>query len=431
MRTLVVELNKDSTNLFLIRKEGMQIKEESDEEEFIKEVKKIKDVRIVLDTDGIFHKVVELPRISKRYLKEMLKIEIEKEIEGDFSFLYEEIRKDGKGSTSPATFFVIAIEKETLIKVEDILRKYKLSPRIITTYPAVVRSFALQKKIEYPVCFIDFGENRMRITILKEGMIRIYRNIKKSSEEDMRSSIRQTLLFYLQENPMKPIQAAFISGKKEKGNFLEELSNELGIEVRKIEELGPKEVPLSVLGALAHNEKVFNFCYPKIVDKKRRKYSLLIFSALLLTLISNHLMNYIEYKRDFKSLSDYEEKLEETLMMRESQLSGYVNEFIRYKIEREEPPLFLSLLEIASIKPDGIRLSQLRIYRESGKWVCQATGIAEKKPQIEALKLIEELRKRMKRSPFFFNPSVEVSHEGKSITFELRFVLPEGRYFIL
>jgi type IV pilus assembly protein PilM len=182
---------------------------------------KSKKVDVILSIDSIVTRQIEVPSMSEKDLKNYITSNIDQYFTvntGDFYFDYKVggIRKEEKKKIF--SILLVAVPKEKLDNIKDLLKHNKLSVNTVKIYPECVSSYYRKNK-KQSIAVLDVSNEKSSITIIDKGKIFIYSILTidlndPENYNELLDNFIYFLNFYSTRNFGNKVENIYIVGEK-------------------------------------------------------------------------------------------------------------------------------------------------------------------------------------------------------------------------
>ncbi|MBC8062742.1 MAG: pilus assembly protein PilM [Clostridiaceae bacterium] len=200
---------------------------------FLKNKITSKNVDVILSIDSIVTRQIEVPEMKDKDLRSYVNNNIGQYFTvntGDFYFDYKvvEIREEEKKRIF--SVLLVAVPKEKINKIKDLLIQNKLNINKIKIYPECLASFYKKYK-KQSIAILDVSNEKSSITILDKGKIFIYSTLfldisDDDSPSELLDNLTYFLNFYSTRNFGNKVDKVFIVGEKSENPELRKILNE-------------------------------------------------------------------------------------------------------------------------------------------------------------------------------------------------------------
>lgn len=194
---------------------------------------KSKKVDVILSIDSIVTRQIEVPAMSEKDLKNYITSNIDQYFTvntGDFYFDYKVggIRKEEKKKIF--SVLLVAVPKEKLDNIKDLLKQNKLSVNKVQIYPECVSSYYRKNK-KQSIAVLDISNEKSSITIIDKGKIFIYSILTLDLNDsegynELLDNFTYFLNFYSTRNFGNKVDNIYIVGEKGEDPFLGKILSE-------------------------------------------------------------------------------------------------------------------------------------------------------------------------------------------------------------
>jgi hypothetical protein len=403
---------------------------------------KIKEIRVSGYLENSFHKILIMPDIKSKMLKQALETEVIKAFGSNYQFKHQDLGEvPGPGNKVNKKIMTIGIKRNTLEELSQMFVGSRIKPSIFTTYPVALQTLLEKMGLlsEEPLAFVEIAHPRSRIVIFKGKEIRVTRELPLAEKEkDTESSalakdIYRTLLFYTESFPNQQVAKLAIVGNSTTSEILESLRQKTGAEIIPFlpETIfqGMKELPYvhpGCLGLALVEPDHFDFGFiPFSVQEKRKiKKTLILSSSVSLGVLLICILVISRFSLDLRNLNAYHGGIKGEIKMKEDRLKELGLEFVSHFIETSQPPWSEILLEMAAVVPPGVALKTLTLKKVKRVWRGEVTGVADGSDEINSLLLVEKVQNNFVQSPLFKGVKLtEKELRGKQVEFKIIYQL--------
>ncbi len=403
---------------------------------------KIKEIRVSGSLGNTFHKILIMPDIKSKMLKQALETEVIKAFGNDYQFKHQDLGEvPGPGNKVNKKIMTIGIKRNSLEELSQMFVGSRIKPSIVTTYPVALQ--ALLEKMgllsEEPLAFVEIAHPRSRIVIFKGKEIRVTRELPLAEKEkDTESSalakdIYRTLLFYTESFPNQQVTKLVIAGNSTTSEILENLRQKTGAEIIPFlpETIFPgmENIPYIYPGCLGltlldPNSFTFGFVPLSVQEKRKIKKTLLLSSSVTLGVLLIFALAVSRLSLNLKNLDIFHGGIKGEIRMKEDRLKELGLEFVSQFIETSQPPWSEILLEMAAVVPPGVALKTLTLKKVKRVWRGEATGVADGSDEISSLLLVEKVQNNFVQSPLFKGVKLAGKElRGKQVEFKIIYQL--------
>jgi hypothetical protein len=392
--------------------------------------KKIKKIRISINSEDILHEIFHLPPARPRLISKLVERELAGLISEEFQYKFEILGDIREEEHLKRRVSVVAIPRQLL---EGAIPHPKSPIEWITSYPVSIGALLNNLKLpEGGLAFLELASDAVDILIFKGKELRVVRRLPPLlSEDDVGNLIRdllQTTFFYKQKYQGESVEGIIVTGEKFSESIVDILNRDLEMTVITLDELPEvaRKLPGAYGNLLVDPRSPYLFI-PESLKKRRLleriSLGLSLFALIAFTIEAHRILSKeAELRLNLK----YMNNLERVIREREAGLAQLKREVIEYQVKEAQPEWRNIFLEMAAIVPEGVFLKNLNVRRENGKYIGEATGEIERGDPLEKVMILNLLRKRLSLSPLILNPVLGEEIEGDKVTFTIRFVLPSG-----
>jgi len=226
-----------------------------------------KKVDVILSIDSIVTRQIEVPAMKEKDLKDFINNNIGDYFTvntGDFYFDYKigEIRKEENKRI--LSVLLVAVPKEKLDNVKDLLKLNKLNINKVKIYPECVVSYYKKNK-KQSIAVLDVGNDKSSITITNKGKIFIYSTLfldmsDVDSYSELADNFTYFLNFYSTRNFGNKVDKIYVVGEKsEDTKLIKILNDSVDIDITYEKEHNYIEILGSAMEAKAIQNKSIEF----------------------------------------------------------------------------------------------------------------------------------------------------------------------------
>ena len=257
---------------------------------FMKNRITLKKVDVILSIDSIVTRQIEVPAMKEKDLKNFVNNNIGQYFTvntGDFYFDYkaQDIRKEG--GKKIFSVLLVAVPKEKLNKIKDLLKLNNLNINKVKIYPECLVSFYRKNK-KQSIAVLDIGNEKSSITITDKGKIFIYSTLfidmsDADSHSELTDNFTYFLNFYSTRNFGNKVDKIYVVGEKSyDANLAKVLSENIDINITYEKENNYVEILGSSMEVKAIHNKTIDFKEALNKRKQNRGLVIVIIGILLL-----------------------------------------------------------------------------------------------------------------------------------------------------
>lgn len=393
--------------------------------ELLKNYKKAESIRISLDLDDIVLEQYSFPPAKGGILKALVKRELGTVLQTEYQFDFEIMEEYREGENIRRRVFAAAIPHHIL---EGIAREIEIPLDFITVYPASIRALLKDENLlRGRIAFIELREDGIEITIFKDESIRIVRKLPPYEGDTgaLSRDILQTLFFHKQIYQGESVERVILSGRKLDEETVEVLSKDLEIGVEVLEDI-KREYPAPLGGIFLTKQDKFTFLPPTVKKRRYIRYANAVIASILFIALVFQIFRISSLTGELRGAESYAKGLKEFIQSKEEELLSMRKELIEYQVKLAEPSFDRVLLEMASLIPEGVKITEFKISK-NGEYMIEAKGTVEEGPPVQRLAILNEIMERMKLSPLLLDPVLNFERENAELIFELKAGLPAKR----
>jgi len=379
---------------------------------------KVKETRVSASLENTFHKILIMPDMKSKMLKQALETEVIKAFGNDYQFKHQDLGEvPGPGNKVNKKIMTIGIKRNRLEELSQMFAGSRIKPNIFTAYPVALQTLLEKMGLlsEEHLAFVEIAHPRSRIVIFKGKEIRVTRELSLADKEKdtqisaLAKDIYRTLLFYTESFPNQQVAKLVIAGNSTTSEILEDLGQKTGAEIipfvpESIE--GMKEIPYihpGCLGLALVKPAGFEFGFVpfSIQEKRKTKKTLALSSSVFLVVLLVFALIISRLSFDLKDLNAFQAGTKGEIKLREDRLKELALEFVSQSLEISQPPWSVILLELSAVVPSGVTLKSFTLKKVRKGWQGQVEGVAVGDDEITSLLMVEETEKNFNQSPIF------------------------------
>jgi hypothetical protein len=402
----------------------------------------INEIRVSGLLENTFHKILSLPDMKSKMVKEAVENEIIKAFGNDYQFKQLDLGEvPGPGNKVNRKIMTVGIKRDNLEELSKLFASYRVKPNIFTTYPVALQTLLEKMELlsEEALAFVEIAHPNSRIVVFQGKEIRVTRELPLAEKEkDPESSalakdIYRTLLFYTESFPNERVTHLVIAGNSSTSEILESLKQKTGAEITIFspEHLLEKTENISMiypgcLGLALLDPGHFRFGFIPLSVEERRKIKKTVtpFSFIFVGILLIFILVIFQLSLNLKSLNLYEGGIKGEIKLKEDRMKELSLELVSHFIETSQPPWSEILLELAAAVPPGVSLKSMSMKRTGKGWMGEVCGIADGSDEITSLVLVEKIQNNFVQSPLFSKTKlVEKKLEGKRVAFKIIYQL--------
>jgi hypothetical protein len=403
---------------------------------------KIEEIRVSGYLENTFHKILIMPDMKSKMLKQALETEVIKAFGNDYQFKHQDLGEvPDPGNKVNKNIMTIGIKRNSLEELSQMFAGSRIKPSIVTTYPVALQTLLEKMGLfsEESFAFVEIAHPRSRIVIFKGKEIRVTRELPLAEKEkDTDSSalakdIYRTLLFYTESFPNQQVAKLAMAGNSSTSEVLENLRQKTGAQIIPFlpETIFPgmKEMPYIYPGCLGlallePGGFSFGFVPLSVQEKRKIKKTLILSSSVTLGILLIFALAVSRLSLNLKNLDVYHGGIKGEIKMKEDRLKELGLEFVSHFIETSQPPWSEILLEMAAVVPPGVVFKSFSLKKVKRVWKGEVIGIAEGSDEINSLLMTEKVQNNFVQSPLFKGVKLtEKELRGKQVEFRIIYQL--------
>ena len=403
---------------------------------------KVREIRVSGSVENTFHKVLSMPGIKSKMLKEAVENEIIKAVGNDYQFKQQDLGEvSGPGNKVSRKIMTVGIKRNALEELSQVFGNSRIKPNLFTTYPAALQILLEKMGLlsEETLAFVEIAHPRSRIVIFKGKEIRVTRELpladkeKDSESSALAKDIYRTFLFYTESFPNEKVTKLVIAGNSSTAEILQNLRQKTGVETipfspepllegtEDISNLHPGCLGLALVDP---DHFSFGFIPFSVQEKRRIKKRVTLFSFIFLSTLLIFVLAILRLSLNLKNQNLYQGRVKGEIKMKEERMKELSLELVSHSIETSQPPWSEILLELAATVPSGVSLTSMTMKRTKNGWAGEVCGIADGSDEITSLVLVEMLQNNFIQSPLFTGTRLtEKKLEGKRVAFKIIYQL--------
>jgi len=400
---------------------------------------KIEEIRVSGLLENTFHKILSVPDMKSKMLKEAVESEVIKAFGNDYQFKQQDLGEVPGPSKVNRKIMTVGMKRDNLEELSRLFANFRVKPNIFTTYPVALQTLLEKMELlsEEALAFVEIAHPNSRIVIFQGKEIRVTRELplaergKDPESSALAKDIYRTLLFYTESFPNQKVTKLAIAGNSTTSEILENLRQKAGLEIipfspeslfqGDISGIHPGCLGLALVD-LGHFS--FGLIPYSVQEKRKMKKTMTLFSFIFLSILLVFILAIFQLSLNLKNLNLRQGGITGEIKLKEERMKELSLELVSHFIETSQPPWSEILLELAAAVPPGVSLKSMSMKSTGKGWMGEVCGIADGSDEINSLVLVERIQNNFVQSPLFTRTKlVEKKLEGKRVAFKIIYQL--------